>query len=194
MEITSKKIPWVDIYRDNGVFLNALSKSENAIIFENICRTQRAPEKLRAILCQCCSWHKADRPTFSTVALDLSSISDIDLENINEGKAKSTGARPRTSNKRAPAKAAASLPVKVESSDLGDNVLNLMTEMNLSNPNPEKKPPTKRKPSGAKAQSATNVDKTDNSSTNQILFQGPRGGFYSIDSNGNKKYVKKDTN
>lgn len=175
-----------------------MAKPENAIIFENICLTQRAPEKLRTILCHCCSWQKAGRPKFSDIVRDLSSISDIDLQNINEGKEKSTAKnssnpRPRTSNKRTPNKPTSSLPIKVDDSDLFDGVLNSMTEVTLENSNPQRKPSAKCKKNDPKNQSTNEDEIKYDSVHNRYLLKGPRGGWYYIDSNGNKKYAKTDT-
>ncbi|UJR12732.1 hypothetical protein I4U23_016906 [Adineta vaga] len=85
LELITKKVPWADQYQMEIVLLVALSKPNNAHIFQNICQTQRAPEKLRTALCRCCAWSKADRPSFPTIVSELASISEEDLRQVNEG-------------------------------------------------------------------------------------------------------------
>jgi hypothetical protein len=197
LEITSKKSPWADDYSDNKVFLNALAKPENAIIFENICLTQRAPEKLRAILCHCCSWQKTGRPKFPAIVRDLSTISDIDLHNINEGKEKSlssnsSNGKKSTSTTRAPTKTSSSSSSKVDHQDF-DGVIASIAECKLENPKSQRKPSAGRR-----------TDESGNQSTNEdsmkydivhdrYLYKGPRGGWYYLGPSGNKIYAKTDS-
>ena len=89
LEIMTKKTPWADQYEQGSILLNALSKPENASIFQNICLSQKAPEKLRAILCHCCTWSKTDRPSFPTIIRDLISIAENELQKTNQRQEKS---------------------------------------------------------------------------------------------------------
>ncbi|CAF3341693.1 unnamed protein product [Rotaria socialis] len=124
LEVLSKKLPWEDDYDNNMMLLNALSKPENAAIFEDICRKQRAPEKLRTVLCRCCSWQKKDRPEFHTIVQDLTTITDVDLCNLNQEQEKSLlsespSVRPLTSNGRSSTKSSSS---KVNNENSEENV------------------------------------------------------------------------
>ncbi|CAF1092679.1 unnamed protein product [Rotaria sp. Silwood1] len=191
LEIISQKIPWEDDYSNDNVLINALAKPENAIIFENICLRQRAPEKLRAILCRCCSWQKDDRPKFPTIVQELTAISDVDIHNINQGKEKpvssnSSKTRPSTSNKQSPTKASSSTS-KVNDAK-SDEYITTMAELKLENPNRKRKSSSVRRADDATIEDTKRYD----SSNDRYLYKGPRGGWYYLTSNGSKVYIKTD--
>lgn len=197
LEIISKKIPWEDAYQNNRVLLIALAKPDNAIIFENICLTQRAPEKLRTILCHCCSWKKTERPNFPTIVRDLSAISDADLQNINQGKEKSISqkppkVRPSTGKARSPNKAS-SLPIPTLDFEDFNSAVDLIAEWNLGNPNPKRKPSARRQPDDSANQSTNEDSVRYDAVHNRHLYKGPRGGWYYLGPTGKKIYDKTDT-
>jgi hypothetical protein len=188
-------VPWADVYRNTKVLINALSKPENAIIFENICLTQRAPEKLRAILCRCCSWQKTARPKFPAIIRDLTVISDVDLQNINQGKEKSlspdsSNVRPLTSTKRTPNKTSSSSKTDHQDSD---DIVTTQTQFKHINLNPKRKSSTKHRTDDSEDQS-TNDDSTRYDAVHdRYLHKGPRGGWYYIGPNDKKIYIKNDS-
>jgi hypothetical protein len=197
LEIISKKLPWVDVYENNRVLLNALAKPDNAIIFENICLTQRAPEKLRTILCHCCSWQKNDRPKFPTIVRDLSAISDVDLQNINQGKEKSIvpktpKARPLTGKTRPSTKASSSSSSAFDFDDF-NSAVDWMAEIKCENPNPKPKPLARRQTDDSANQSNNAESVRYDAVHNRQLYKGPRGGWFYIGPTGKKIYEKTDS-
>ncbi|CAF3684205.1 unnamed protein product [Rotaria sp. Silwood1] len=84
LEIMTKEIPWMQHYEDNQELMDALADERNGVIFQEICRKQRAPEKFRRILCACCTWSKRNRPNFEKIIKDFRSISNSDLDLPNE--------------------------------------------------------------------------------------------------------------
>jgi len=197
LEIVSKKVPWIDDYANNRVLLNALAKPDNAIIFEKICLKQRAPEKLRTILCHCCSWQKKDRPKFPAIVRDLSAISDVDLQNINEGKEKPITpkppkARPSTSKARCPTKPSSTSTLTFDFEDF-NSAIDWASEIPLENPKLKHKPSAKHQTNDSGNQS-NNADSVRYDAVhNRQLYKGPRGGWYYIGSTGKKVYEKTDS-
>jgi hypothetical protein len=195
LEIISKKIPWLDQYKNNLVLIKALAQPDNAIIFENICCTQRAPEKLRTLLCHCCTWEKTERPKFPTIVRDLLAISDVDLNKINQGKekpssSKSSNVRPSTSTKRSPTKAAS---LSMFDDQDWDDILNPFDRLKLENPKSKRK-------SSARQQTTDSGDQINSADSmrydsvhDRYLYKGPRGGWYYEGPNGNKVYIKNDS-
>ncbi len=165
-----------------------MAKPENAIIFENICLTQRAPEKLRAVLCRCCTWEKTERPQFPAIVRDLSTISDADLQNINQGKEKSS-----KSNKRPPVKASASLPSPKVNHDVFETVVDSMTGLHLEKPSPPRKPSAKHRTDNSGNQSNNEDTEKYDPVHDRKLYKGPRGGWYYLGASGNKTYIKTET-
>jgi hypothetical protein len=188
LEIISKKNPWAEVYPNDRVFLNALAKPENAIIFENICLTQRAPEKLRAVLCRCCTWQKTERPQFPAIVRDLSTISDVDLQNINQGKEKSS-----KSNKRSTVKGSSSLPLPKVDHEEFESVADSMAGLNLKKPSPLRKPSEKHRTDNSGNQSTNEDSEKYDPVHDRKLYKGPRGGWYYLGPTGNKIYIKTDS-
>ena len=190
LEIISKNIPWFDMYRTNGPLLNALAKPENATIFETICVNQRAPEKLRAILCRCCTWRKNQRSRFLDIIKDLTTISDVDLQNINQGTETAVVAASSTAHKkRSSGKASASLPTPKADSDTMNGLTDCMSELHVDKRKSSAKPRT----DGAKAQSNNDESTKFDPVHQRQLFKGPRGGWYYFGPSGNKIYTKTDS-
>ncbi len=192
LEIISKKNPWEDVYERNKILLNALAKPENAIIFENICLTQRAPEKLRAILCRCCSWQKTERPKFPTIVRDLSAISDIDLQNINQGKEKPLSSNSSNTKPSTDAKRSSNKTSKVDSQDF-DTIVASMGECTIENKNSRRKPSARGRTNDSGNQSTNEDSMKYDAVHDRQLYKGPRGGWYYIGPNGSKIYTKTDS-
>ena len=79
LEIITQEMPWKENYERSQQLTDALADERNAPIFQEICRKLRAPKKLQAILCTCCTWSKSNRPSFVKLINELYSISDSDL-------------------------------------------------------------------------------------------------------------------
>ncbi|CAF0992361.1 unnamed protein product [Didymodactylos carnosus] len=197
LEVISKKTPWKDQYQNDRVLLNALAKPENAIIFENICPTQRAPKKLRTILCRCCAWQKAVRPKFSTITSDLSSISEADLLNINCGQEKSllsgsSNLQPSTVITGRPTITSSSSAPKAYTNDL-DNVEKSLAQIKLKSLKAQRLSSASRQTGETEGRSA-NEDRivTYDKDNARCIYEGPRGGLYYFNSSGRKVYTKHD--
>lgn len=80
LEIITQELPWVEQYPHNNILTKTLADKRNAIIFQGICREQKAPNKFIAILCACCTWPKHNRPNFVEIIGNFHSIADTDLE------------------------------------------------------------------------------------------------------------------
>ncbi|CAF2096267.1 unnamed protein product [Rotaria magnacalcarata] len=143
LEVLSKKLPWQDDYDSSMILINALGKPENAPIFEDICRQQKAPEKLRTLLCRCCSWQKNDRPEFHAIVQDLTTITDVDLCNGNQEQEKSLQSEPpsvrsSTSNGQSRTKCSSS---KVNNQNSEENVKSVeQSKVGKSRGRPKKTP------------------------------------------------------
>ncbi|CAF0751436.1 unnamed protein product [Rotaria sordida] len=195
LEIISKKIPWDDVYSNSKILINALAKPENAIIFENICLTQRAPEKLRTILCRCCSWEKTKRPEFPTIVQELTAISDVDIHNINQGKEKplssnSSNTRPSTSKKRSPSKPSSS-STKVNDAN-SDKYVIAMAQIKLENSDRKRKSSAVHRTDDSTDKSTIEDNTRYDPINDRYLHKGPRGGWYYLTPNGSKIYIKTD--
>jgi serine/threonine protein kinase len=210
LEIISQQIPWRSDYENSKVLVKALGKPENATIFQNICLTQKAPERLRTILCQCCAWRKAERPNFTTIANDLSAIFDTDLQNINQGTEKvlppkPNKKKPSTSKAQSSAAAATSSEpsctklfssdfddvTKMFSSDYDDVTLSL-GQFSLDHSNPKRKSSAKPKTTQSEGPSTNKDKKTYDSINDRFVYEGRSGGRYYYSSNGTKVYLKHD--
>lgn len=174
--------------------LNALAKPENATIFENSCAHQRAPEKLRAILCRCCTWQKNQRPRFPAIIKELTTITDVDLENINQGTETATASsNPSTHKKRSSGKTSASLPTPEAAADAINSLTDIMSELHVEKPKQPRKSSAKPRADEVKAQSNPEENTKYDPVNHRQLFKGPRGGWYYIGPSGNKTYMKIDS-
>jgi len=86
LEITSGDLPWINRFeKDNALFFALQdSGSRQGPIFAHECATQKAPTKIRELLCLCCTWSKKNRPNFSTIMQTLNNISTNDLKDITQ--------------------------------------------------------------------------------------------------------------
>lgn len=202
LEVVSKKVPWVDIYSSNRLLINALAERRSASTFENVCASQNAPERIRTILCQCCTWQKNRRPQFSEIIQNLAAITDADLQNINQGTEATASAsalsnptdeKPAMKKKRVPAKESASLPTpKAEHPEMND-VVHFMSDCQIGEPRQARKPSARSGAKEAKAQPNSEQTSRIDPETGRELFKGPRGGWYYMGPNGKKIYLKTDS-
>lgn len=86
IEVITQDVPWVNEFARHRELMKALSDRQNAPYFEEVLRKLKAPDKLRALLCACCTWPKLNRPSFDKIIKDLNSMSDSDLQVGTEGK------------------------------------------------------------------------------------------------------------
>jgi len=86
LEITSGDLPWINQFEKDEPLFYALQDDGNrqGPIFAHVCATQKAPTKIRELLCLCCTWSKKNRPKFSTIMQNLDNISSNDLKNITQ--------------------------------------------------------------------------------------------------------------
>ncbi len=86
LEITSGDLPWFNQFEKDEPLFFALQDSgtRQGPIFAHVCTTQKAPTKVRELLCLCCTWSKKNRPNFSTIVQTLNNISSQDLNNITQ--------------------------------------------------------------------------------------------------------------
>jgi hypothetical protein len=86
LEITSGDLPWINRFEKDDALFFALqdSGSRQGPIFAHECATQKAPTKIRELLCLCCTWSKKNRPNFSTIMQTLNHISTNDLKDITQ--------------------------------------------------------------------------------------------------------------
>jgi serine/threonine protein kinase len=86
LEITSGDLPWINQFEKDEPLFYALQDdgTRQGPIFAHVCATQKAPTKLRELLCLCCTWSKKNRPKFLTIMQNLDSISSNDLKNITQ--------------------------------------------------------------------------------------------------------------
>ena len=186
------------MYSSNRLLLNALAERKNASSFESFCSNQNSPERLRAILCRCCTWQKNRRPQFSEIIQDLTAITDADLQNINQGEeatasSNSTNDKPVVRKKRAPGKESATLPTpKADRHEMND-VVRLMSDCQLGESKQPRKPSARSGAKEAKAQSNSDPNSRIDPATGRELLKGPRGGWYYMGPNGTKIYHKTDS-
>lgn len=194
LEIISQKVPWDDVYKNDLVLIHALATPQNANIFENICRSQRGPEKLIKVLCDCCAWEKHERPTFPTICRELSALSDVDMHNIKQEEGKpissnSPGMKSSTSNKQHKTKPASKTTDQKDVESLNPVISNLK----LGTPSAKRKTSSNSQAVTSVNQSTNEEDQKYDPIKNRYLQKGSRGGWYYINSSGNKVYVKDDT-
>ena len=115
---------------------------------------------------------KTDRPTFPEIVRELTAISDIDLQDITQGRKKTAS-------------------LKDESQDL-QTVDNAMDKLNIKKPNAQRKP-SRCHTDEPKATSTSEENTRYDEEHKRQLFKGPRSGWYYIGPNGKKVYLKIDT-
>ena len=190
LEITSQQLPWRDKYENNRVLTRSLSERKNASIFEKICREQAGPEELRALLCRCCTWEKANRPNFQTIIQNLSEFIDSDRQNKNESSTVLTNTEPQPKQKKGP-KSATSLPVRGASINMEDFEKEFCDVLGL--PELDFPPKKERRPSAKPAPEA-NIKpdkKFYDQNSKRYVYEGPGGGFYYLADSGEKRYIEK---
>ena len=204
LEVTSQKIPWFDQYesrRETNLIVH-LSQQKNASKFQKICREQPGPEEIRNLLCRCCAWDKSKRPRFDAIVRELSTLVEsaaVPLVHVPEPEPQ---AQPKAKPKPRPKKV--SPPASVGSlrvfdddsvlmnpypSDDTDSLPSSFGRMTFDGLSVEDR---RRRQLAAAAIYLSKDQKFRDVLTQRIVFQGPGGGFYSINDKGEKVYVRKD--
>lgn len=152
---------------------------------------QRAPEKLLALLCRCCAWSKAKRPDFSAIVLDITSITEPDLQLMNHSSQASTltntsDPKPRPRKQQGDT---APLPAATNSYDV-DSRDSMPITQSINQPRRTRVPSAQTRPEPPRP-TPVNTDKVFGTFNGRCYYEGPSGAVYYLTTGGTKQYTDK---